>query len=139
MAATLAQIRAGLAANLATVSGKPQISAYALEKPTPPCLMVVGPAEIQYDLAMQRGLDRWTITILGLVGAVSDRGAQENLDLWLAPSGSSSIKTAIESDTTLGATVASVQAQTASGYKRYQYGGSELLGCEWQVEVNAGA
>ena len=139
MAADLATIRAGLATNLATLSTAPdqvQISAYLLGNPTPPCLQVMGPDEITWDLAMHRGLDEWTLIVQGFVGAATDIGSQQNLDLWIAPTGTQSVKTALESDATLGGTVQSLTVPNCTGYKIYQLDStSSVLGAEWTVRV----
>jgi hypothetical protein len=66
MAVTLTQIREGIAANLAVLDGC-QVSAYMLSNPTPPAVHVY-PAEVDYDLAMGRGLDQWTFTVQAFVG-----------------------------------------------------------------------
>jgi len=137
----LAGIRAGIAANLATLSGAPanvQISAYMLGNPTPPTLQVMGPDQIDYDLAMQRGLDEWRFIVQGFVGAMTDRGAQVNLDAWLAPTGSLSVKAAIEADRTLGGSVQDSYVESASGYKIYQLdAGHQVLGAEWTIRLLA--
>lgn len=144
MAATLEQIRVALAANLTTLSGAPanvQVSAYMLGNPQPPTLQVMGPDTIQYDQAMRRGLDYWTLIVQGFVGAIADIGAQVNLDQWLAPSGSLSVKTAIESDRTLGGHVQDLTVTDSTGYKVFQLDStSQVLGAEWTVLVlNTGA
>lgn len=129
--ATLAEIRAGLAANLGSITGL-QVSAYVLSNPTPPCVEIV-PAEVQYDQALARGMDTVTMTVRVFVGQASDKGAQQRLDLYLAPDGSGSVKAAIESDPTLVRTVADLHVTSATGYR--VYGDTALLGCEWTVEV----
>lgn len=139
MAATLAQIRAGIAANLATLTGAPgnvQISAYMLGNPTPPTLQVMGPDQIDYDQAMQRGMDEWRFIVQGFVGAATDIGAQVNLDEWLAPAGGLSVKAAIESDRTLAGTVMDSYVESASGYKVYQLDSqAHVLGAEWTIRL----
>lgn len=138
-AATLAQIREGLRVRLATIPNV-QTSAYMLGQVTPPTLQVMGPDEVQYDLAFHRGLDQWTLIVQGFVGAVADVGAQTNLDLWLAPSGSLSVKAAIEGDRSaagaLGGLVQDLTVTTSSGYRIYQLDNSgPVLGAEWTVSV----
>ena len=130
----LADIRAGLAANLAALSDV-QVSAYALSNPTPPCVEIV-PAEIVYDKALRRGLDSYVVTVRVFVGMASDVGAQKRLDLILASSGSGSVKAAIESDPTLGGKCDDLRVRSASGYRVYGAEG-RLLGAEWDVEVMA--
>lgn len=139
--ATLAAIRAGLETRLKTLDLSPysgaQISAYGLSNPVPPAIQVLGPDEIVYDRAMQRGHDDWTITIQALVGLASDRGAQELLDRMLESSGSASVKARIEADRTLGGVVSDCRVARASGYRQYATGAGDVLGCEWFVAVIA--
>lgn len=129
--ATLADIRAGLAANLGAIPSL-QVSAYALANPTPPCVEIV-PSLIEYDRALKRGADQWTVTVRVFVGLASDIGAQQRLDLHLASSGQDSVKEAVESDATLGGAVADLRVRSASGYR--VYGDGRLLGAEWEVEM----
>ncbi len=134
--ASLANIREGVAANLSTISGV-QVSAYMLANPTPPSLQVF-PAEVEYDAAMARGLDRWTLTVQAHVGTQTDVGAQKKLDELLAPSGSSSVKAAAESDRTLGGVVSDCRVVSCSGYRVYVHpSGTAVLGAEWTVEILA--
>jgi hypothetical protein len=135
--ATLAEIRAGIAANLAAVFGVTvQTNAYALGNPTPPTIEVIGPEDVEYDQSMARGLDMWTLKVRGLVGDAADQGAQVNLDLWIAGSGADSVKTAIEADKTLGGKVESLWVESCTGYQLYQLPNNiSVLGAEWSVVV----
>jgi hypothetical protein len=139
MAATLQQIRQGIATNLGTLADAPQgiqISAYILDNPSPPCLYVMGADEITYDLAMQRGLDQWRIVIQGFVGGVTDIGAQVRLDEWLAPTGDDSVKQAIESDKTLGGLIADISVVSSSGYRLYHVESqAATLGADWVCSI----
>lgn len=139
--ATLSAIREGLRANLASLDlggySALQVSAYGLSNPTPPCVQVIGPDEITYDRAMQRGHDDWVILVQAFTGLVTDRGAQELLDRLLESSGSSSVKAAIESDRTLGGAAQFCRVERASGYRQYASAQGDVLGCEWFVAVIA--
>lgn len=135
MAATLAQIRTGLANALAVIPDV-QVSAYLLDRPEPPTLMVVGPSEITPHRAMANGLAEWTITVQGFVGAVADRGSHVRLDLWLDESGTTSVRAAIEADPSLGGVVQSTVVTSISGYGKANLPDrAEVLGCEWTVQV----
>lgn len=133
--ASLTAIREALAANLDTIPHV-QVSAYLLSRPNPPCL-VVQPASTTYDLAGQRGMDSWRLTVRAYVGAVSDRGAQKRLDRLLAGSGPESVKQAIESDAQLGGAAMDLHVKRLDAYRLYDLGGQPLLGAEWEVEVLA--
>jgi len=130
--ASIASIRAGLAANLGAIDGL-QVSAYALANPTPPCVEIV-PASVDYDQALQRGMDTVRMTVRVFVGMAQDIGAQKQLDQFLDGSGSVSIKTVIESDPTLAGAVSDLRVVTTSGYRVYGDSG-RLLGAEWDVEI----
>lgn len=136
-APTIAELRAGLATNLGTIADV-QVSAYMLSSPTPPAAHVF-PEEVTYDKAMQRGLDLYTFTVQMFVGLVSDIGAQKKLDTFLAPTGATSVKAAIEADRTLGGKCDDLRVTTATGYKVYQLAGQTgaVLGAEWSVTIMA--
>lgn len=141
--ADLDQLATAIATNLAAVTGI-QISSHLLSNPTPPSAeIVVG--ETDYDLTMQRGGDKIIFTVRGFVSFTSDIGSSTLLRTWMATTGSSSFKAAIESDRTLGGHAATLRVTKCSGEKgflREVHGtagrGSAqgpLLGAEWTVEV----
>jgi hypothetical protein len=135
------EIREGLAANMAAIyGGTVQVSAYELEQPTPPTLHVLGIEQIVYDRAYARGMDEVTITVQGLGGPMA-QGAQIKLDEWLAPTGSTSVKAAIESERTLGGKVMDTVVTGASNYRLFKLADQTVVrGVEWQIRVlNSGA
>jgi hypothetical protein len=111
----LTDLRTGLAARLATISGL-RSSAYIPDNPQPP-VAVVMPGRIQYDTAFGRGSDEYQFTIMLIVGRVADRASQTNLDAYCASSGSASVKAAVEGDRSLGgkALDCRVTAMTSQG------------------------
>jgi hypothetical protein len=134
----LPAIRAALAAKLGTLdNGNIQASPYLLSSPTPPAAHLF-PAEVSYDEAMNRGLDQWDFTVQVFVGAITDVGAQQKLDLYLAPTGSSSVKTVLEQDRTLGGLVTHTHVLRAAGPIMYlRDTGIPLLMSEWTVRIRA--
>jgi hypothetical protein len=96
---SLATIRAGLAANIATISGL-RVSAEIPDNPSPP-VAVIMLQSVNYDLAMHKGATTYNFQVTVLVGRVAEREAQRRLDQYITP-GTSSVKDAIESDRTLG-------------------------------------
>jgi hypothetical protein len=140
MAATLTQIRQGLAATLSTLQGI-QVSPYMLSNATPPAVHLYpggAAGDITYDLAFQRGLDMWPFTVQAFVGLTSDIGAQVMLDQFIAPSGPQSIKTVMESNPTLGGLVDDTQVVSCTGYRIYRRDGAgPVLGAEWHLTVYA--
>lgn len=137
MAATIAQIRAGLKTRLDAIDGW-QVSAYELASPTPPAIHVgLHPDGIDYDRAMRRGMDGLMFRVVAMSGLTTDIGSQKKLDTLLAPSGATSVKAAIEGDPTLGGVIDNLAVRTASGYGVYKTEGARgpVLGCEWTVEI----
>ncbi len=98
--ASITDIRQGIATNLGTITGLRTASVIP-EDPKPP-IGIVTFERVEYDTAMARALDTYTFRVILVVGRVDSRGAQINLDGYLSGSGSTSVKTAIESDRTLG-------------------------------------
>ena len=140
-AATLAEIREGLAAALFDAYGDTvQTNAYELLSLHPPTLHVVGIQRVMYDEAAASGLDEWTLTIQGLAGPTFDQGAQVTLDKWL-DRGAMSVKNALEADRTLGGKVMDLAVTEAGSYRRIKLeDGTMLPSCEWTVRVlNRGA
>ena len=131
--ASLANIRAAVALNLATIPGW-QISAYQLSNATLPSLQVMGLDDIQYDRAMGRGVDDWSISIMAFAGITTDIGAQKLLDGLIDDD---VVKTAVESDKTLGGAAFDVHVTECSGYRAYVLGTNQVIGCEWKVRVMA--
>jgi hypothetical protein len=129
--ANIADIRAGLAANLSTVPNC-QISAYQRSQPSVPSIQVVGP-EIDYNFAPHAEEMTWTIR--GLVAAVNDEGGQRRLDKWKAGEGSESIRAAVEADKQLGGACDNLHVTGVGRDQIFVYGTVEALGAEWSVTV----
>ena len=136
--ASFKQIREGIAANLATVqfaSGvRPQVSAAMLANPTPPGIQVF-PGPLTYDLAFNRGLDTPTFVVQAFVAYSTDLGSQTLLDELCAPAGAGSIKSAVESDRTLGGLVAALRVTEMTGYRVAAVEAGTLLVADWNVTV----
>ena len=135
--ATVTQIREGLAVNLAAIPNI-QVSAYMLVSPVPPVVHVF-PAGVEYDRGMHRGLDILTFTVEVFVAMGLDVGAQMRIDRMLSPSGTESIKTAVESDRTLGGVVSDTWVERVSGYRLVELPEMEqkALSADWLVRVNS--
>jgi len=130
-----------MADNLALLPA--QVSPYVLSNPTPPAIqMMPGGDAVEYHQAMRNGLELWTMTVQAIVANVGDIAGQKRLDEFLASTGSSSVKAAIESDKTLGGAVMDLIVRSCSGYREYARadGGGSVLGAEWTVDlyVNGG-
>lgn len=133
--ASIVDIRDGLAANLATITGLRALS-YMPDRVSVPSA-IVGEVGIVFDGAFARGLDTITISIRVYVSKASDRAGQDKLDGYLAGSGATSLKAAIQSDLTLGGACQTLQVSAVSGYGVYEVGGTDYLGAEFTVTVYA--
>ena len=136
--ASFAEIREALRAALADVfEPDVTVTAYMKKNPGPRHMQVMGPDQIEYDLAMQRGLDRWTLVIQAFAGSPEEKAAQARLDTWLAGSGATSVKAAVEADQTLGGVVTAARVSRSSGYREYDLSnrGDRTLGAEFFVDV----
>lgn len=141
-AATLAQIRPALKALLASISGL-QTYAYLPALPDLPCAFVGAPRDVLYHAAMQSGLNEWTFSVWALVSnATPTEESQAQLDLFVSPNGTKSIKAALETTTglpqTLTGVVDDVVVDGCSGYSMYVTENGSYFGAEFTVRVLAG-
>jgi hypothetical protein len=96
---SIRQIRTRLATNLATISGL-RTAAEIPDLPNPP-IAVVSLNSVTYDGAYAKGMTTYNFSITVIVGRSAEREAQRKLDAYIS-TGASSIKSAVESDKTLG-------------------------------------
>lgn len=125
-------VRTGLAARLDTITGL-RCFDYVPDSLSPPAA-VVEPIEVVYDEAMARGLDFYRCYILVIVGRMSDRSSQDRLDAYVAGSGASSVKAAIEADKTLGGACSSLQVAAALP-RTIVVSGVDMIAYRFEVEV----
>ena len=141
MAVTLADITAGLKANLAAAFPNTQVYQYVLADPSAPCFEIdaVTDLEIDYDATMQRGFDEMYVTVRGMVAMTGDQTAQVTLHAWLDKTGANSVKAAIESDRTLGGVVSNLRVETAFAkpIMSPSVPNSQWLAAEWRVYIYA--
>ena len=130
---SVSELRQGLATNLATISGL-RASSFVPDNPTPPITVVV-PKNIQFDAAMGRGMDTYTFDVLVIAQRASERNAQSLLDGYCNPTGSSSVKTAIESDKTLGGKAFDLRVTEMSNYTSLAIGETQYLAATFTVTV----
>jgi hypothetical protein len=132
--ASLSSIRSGLSTRLATILGL-SVYAYVPDSIEPPTAVVGVMSSVDYDSTMSRGSDMYEIPLYLYVSRVDAELSQDSLDEFLAGSGSSSIKQAIEGDTTLGGVVSSARVVEASNYGVYTINSIDYLGVEFSVEI----
>lgn len=132
---SLTNIRDGIATNLATISGL-RTAAEIPDNPSPP-IAIVQLRQIRYDQAFQKGLAVYTFTVSVIVGRVQEREAQRRLNAYSDNSGSSSIKTAIESDKTLGGAAFDVRVESLDNIGSLQLNDATYLGADFTVTAYA--
>ena len=130
---TIAAIRQGIAANLATISTL-RTSAFVPDNPTPPIAVVI-PQRIEFDTAMGRGMDDLTFTVMVIAQRASERNAQSVLDGFCNSSGLTSVKAAIESDKTLGGACFDLRVTEMNDYGPLSIGDTVYLSASFSVTV----
>jgi len=130
----IAEIRAGLAANIATIPGL-RVAAEIPDNPSPP-IAVIALNNITYDLDFNRGMTVYNFTVTLIVGRVAERDAQRKLDAY-AGNGERSIKTAVQSDRTLGGAAFDVRLSEMSTLGALNLGEQTYLAADFLIQVYA--
>jgi hypothetical protein len=133
--ASITAIRTGIATNLATISGLRTASTIP-DNVNPPYAIVI-PNGVDYHKAFANGLNTYTFTVTVVVGRVSERTAQNLLDSYCSPTGSASIKGAIESDRTLSGTAFDCVVTGMRNYGSTVIGENTYLAAEFDLVVQA--
>jgi hypothetical protein len=133
--ASLSALRDGIAENLSTIPGL-RVSAFIPDNMNPP-IAIVNPQNIEYHKAFANGLNTYTFVISVMVGRVSERAAQNTLDAYCAPTGASSIKSAIESDRTLSGRAFDLVVSDMRNYGSVTIGDNTYLTAEFDCAVQA--
>lgn len=103
---------------------------------SPPAAVVSLPESIDFDFSFREGSHRLTVPVYVLVGKASDRSARDQLSVYMANSGASSIKAAIESDPTLGGTAQTARVSRAT-VQVMTVAGMDFLAASFDVDVIA--
>ncbi len=130
----IAEIRAGLAANIATIPGL-RVAAEIPDNPSPP-IAVIALNNVSYDLDFNRGMTLYNFTVTLIVGRVAERDAQRKLDAF-AGNGERSIKTAVESDRQLDGAAFDVRLSEMSTLGALNLGEQTYLAADFAVQVYA--
>lgn len=133
--ASITAIRSGIATNLATISGLRTASTIP-DNVNPPYAIVI-PNGVDYHKAFHNGLNTYTFTVTVVVGRVSERTAQNLLDSYCSPTGTASIKGAIESDRTLSGTAFDCVVTGMRNYGSTVIGENTYLAAEFDLVVQA--
>lgn len=138
--ASIVAMRDGLKANLQTISGL-RVTEYIRGTIVTPAAVITpgdggrGRQAVNYDMTMGRGSDSFLYTIIVLVSLINERSSTDQLDAYLAGSGATSVKAAVESDETLGGAADFVRVTGVHNYGTIDYGGQTYMGAEFVVEV----
>ena len=125
-------VRDALKVNLQTIS-RLRIYENIPDVVVPPCA-VVGQLDFTFDIDNARGLDQASVDVYVIVQRLSERTGQDKLDNFLAGSGKGSIKTAIESDRTLGGLVDTLRVITAES-GTYTSGDQSFLSYRYNLTI----
>jgi hypothetical protein len=135
----IGDIRNGLAANLATISGL-RVSSWLPDNVNPP-MAVIAPTTIKYDQTMganAHGVDEYTFTVQLFVNRDNTRTAQSLLDSYCAALGSSSVKAALETDRTLSGAALDLRVTDCQGVTPTVFeDGQVYLTATWSVFIIA--
>lgn len=132
---TIAQLRSGLATNLATISGL-RTSPELIDNPSPP-VALVNLESVDYDQAYQSGLTLYNFSITVIVGRSAEREMQRKLDSYIQPDGAASVKIAVESDRTLSGSAQDLRVTNAGSIGSIQINDQTYLAAEFTVTVYA--
>ena len=128
----ISQVRVQLGKNIEKITGM-RVYDRIPDVVVPPCA-VVGQLDFTFDIDNARGLDQASVDVFVIVQRISERAGQEKLDQLLAGTGNKSIKTAIESDRSLGGLVNTLRVITAES-GTYTTGDQEFLSYRYNVTL----
>lgn len=129
---SIATIRDGLAANIATISGL-RVAKEIPDNPNPP-IAVIMLNNVSYDGAFKRGLVTYNFVVTIIVGRTAEREAQRKLDGYIS-TGSGSFKTAVESDKTLSGSAYDVRVSEMTNVGTVSLGEVNYLAADFAVQV----
>jgi hypothetical protein len=136
----IGQIRERLASSVSAVTPSLNFYGYTPDKVAPPCFYS-GEVDLAYA-----GDPRLTFNgepvveavCMLLVSKADDRAGQALLDGYLATTGTSSIKAAVESDKTLAGACKTLHVHHVDGYRLYTVGTDTYYGARFRVIVLGG-
>ena len=127
-------MRAGLATNMGTIAG---LRTYA-DIPDDPMMpaAVVQLGSVSYNQAFNKGLTEYNFVVTVIFGRLATKQAQQNLD-GLISTGTGSLKTAIESDRTLGGNAFDTRVAEMTNITSVTIGDITYLSADFAVTVFA--
>ena len=132
--ASISDMRAGIATNLATITGL-RTSAEIPDNPNPP-IAIVSLDSVNYDKAYAKGLVEYNFTVTVIVGRAAEKMAQRSLDVYIA-TGQNSIKNAIELDKSLGGKAYDCRVASLNSVGSIQLNDNTYLAADFTVTVIA--
>lgn len=129
---SISGLRTALATNLGSISGL-RTAAEIPDNPSPP-IGVITLDGIDYDQAFKQGLTIYNFTVLVIVGRAAEREAQRRLDTYSQTDG---VKSAIESDRSLGGLAYDTRVTGLSTIGSLQLNDQSYLVAEFAVSVFA--
>lgn len=133
--ASITAIRSGLATNLGTITGL-RTGATIPDNVNPP-YAIVAPSGVDYHRAFNNALSTYNFTVTLVVGRVSERTSQNSLDAYCSPTGTSSIRVAVESDKTLGGVAFDTIVTGMRNYGSVTIAENVYLAAEFDIAVQA--
>ena len=128
-------MREAIATNLLTISGL-RASAEIPDNPTPP-IAVINLDTIDYNEAFNGGLTRYNFLVTVIVGRAAERTMQRKLDAYVQPTGTQSVKVAIESERTLGGEAYDLRVERSNVVGSITINDQIYLAAEFTVTVFA--
>lgn len=133
--ASISDLRAGIATNLATISGL-RTGSTIPENVNPP-FAIVAPQSMSYHQSFANGMTTYNFVVTLVVGRADGRSAQNALDAFCSSTGSSSIRGAVESNRTLGGKAFDCVVTGMRNYGSLAIGDNTYLAAEFDLTVQA--
>jgi len=130
----ISDLRTALAKNLSTIKGLRVVE--TLPDLVNPPMAMIAIDKVAYNKQNARSMAEYTFKVLVVLGRVSERTAQQNMDVLLAP-GTGSIKYAIESDRTLSGFAFDVFVAETGAIGSVSVNAIDYYSAEFSVQVFA--
>lgn len=134
--ASVSAVRQGIATNLSTILGLRAFGFVPDQIQTP--VAIVAPdtgSFLTYSTAFAGQADDMRFAVTVFVSRQWDRTSQATLDSYLDATSDDGVRTAIESDPTLGGIADDCRVLEARKYGQFDYEGIQFYGCEFLVSV----
>ena len=128
----ISKVREAIGTNIERISGI-RIYDQIPDVVVPPCA-IVGQLDFTFDIDNARGLDQASVDVYVIVQRISERAGQDKLDELLSGTGTKSIKTALESDRTLGGLVNTLRVISAES-GTYTTGDQTFLSYRYNLTI----